>query len=207
MDRKGKIVFQCTYFKNGKPCKFAGRKDNLKRHVTEVHLKQLRTCEVCGEKMTKSGLNRHLQYQHGISVETSPLPSDQCCELNNIPSENIDGNQSPTSIVEQIEYTIEAKIKLLTLKDGTKTIVPFKANVIIDNLIVDITASCSGKLQTERSSEHAVEADLSGINQQVDVESAVLKNDVLLTPVDSPVENGKLIRFTFKFYPKTERFE
>lgn len=181
-------LLQCTHLKNGKTCKFKGRSDNYRRHVNEVHLKKLRACEYCGKKMTQTALSRHKK-------ATCSLKNDQTSETNIASNEIIGRNLSQppststisTDIVEEKEYSIEAKIKLLTLNDGTKTLVPLNIDLIIDDFIVTFTASCSGKL------EKNVECITADVICETDHGNSVLKNDILLTPVDSPIEDGKLI--------------
>lgn len=92
---------------------------------------------------------------------------------------------SPIGIVAVEEIMFEAKLQLLTLEDGTKTVVPFEENVNIDELLIKVTAVQAGTVESNTYPPQEQDFD------------QLIGNDVMLTPADSPVD-GKMLKLYSK---------
>lgn len=181
MEKLKKKNFKCNYCDYVSP-----RQLNVTRHIKSVHLKEKVACQECGRLVAIPSLKRHSEESCPMVNECSNNPSAQ---ENETPQSTV--YNRPLPIIDVKECTIETKLQILTLEDGTKTLAPFHANFNVENLIVSLSATCIGSIPSATEIPQPPEP--------------LIWNDIVLTPVDSPAQSKIVINLEI-LYAETNYF-
>lgn len=142
------MSFDCNWIEDGIKCLYkTDRIDNLDRHIREVHKKLKEICD-CGKSVNRSNIDRHkrskscrLRNQRQTKSKKKQMNVPPVC-----PQTEAVVDTPP--IVNEKEYRIETIVKVLTLSDGSKMIIPSTSQIQIEECIVTLTVSPNETITT-----------------------------------------------------------